>query len=115
MYFVRKAAFEQMVATAFDSIPPQLAQTIDNVALFVEDEDPDDPGLMGYYEGTDTSERSGFYSGDMPDRIVVFRLPHCRSAESAEDVAAEVRVTVLHEIAHYFGITDEALHEMDRY
>ncbi len=105
-----------MVSEVLDTIPADLAKLMDNVAVFVEDQDEDDSELLGYYDGMDATERSPTsYSGFLPDRIVVFRLPHCRDATSEREVREEVRATVLHEIAHYFGIGDEELHAMERY
>lgn len=115
MHIVRRVAFETMVSEVLDTIPPALADLIDNVAVFIEDQDPDDEYLMGYYDGIDTHDRSAAYSGYQPDRIVVFRLPHCRAGNSEAEVRKEVRATVLHEIAHYFGFSDEELQAMDRY
>jgi predicted Zn-dependent protease with MMP-like domain len=108
-----ESAFEALVAEALDGIPPELAGLMDNVAVFVEDEaPPDDPELLGVYEGTPLTERGEWYTGVLPDRIVVFRLPTLRFCETAADVVDEVRITVVHEIAHHFGIDDDRLHEL---
>jgi predicted Zn-dependent protease with MMP-like domain len=106
--------FEGAVADALDGIPPELARLVDNVAFFVEDEPPeDDPDLLGIYEGTPLTERdSGWAAGSLPDRIAVFRGPTLRMCDSREEVVEEVRVTVVHEIAHHFGIDDARLHEL---
>jgi predicted Zn-dependent protease with MMP-like domain len=105
--------FEDLVAEALDGIPPELAALMRNVAVFVEDQPPeDDPDLLGWYEGVPLTERGDWYSGVLPDRIVIFRLPILRVCESREEVVEEVRITVVHEIAHHFGIDDERLHEL---
>jgi len=105
--------FEELVSAALDTIPPDLAKLIDNVVVLVEDEAPrDTPGLLGLSEGTPLTERNGWYAGVLPDTIRLFRLPILRICDSYEDVVDEVQVTVVHEVAHYFGIDDERLHEL---
>jgi predicted Zn-dependent protease with MMP-like domain len=105
--------FEGLVAQALDEIPPELARLMDNVAVFVEDDSPaGEPELLGYYDGTPLTERDGMYAGVLPDRIVVFRRPILAMCRSADEVVEEVRITVVHEIAHHFGIDDERLHDL---
>jgi predicted Zn-dependent protease with MMP-like domain len=106
--------FETLVAEALDTIPPEIAELMDNVAIFVEDDAPaEEPGLFGLYEGTPLTERDGWYgAGTLPDRISVFRNPTLAACATDEEVVQEVRVTVVHEIAHHFGIDDERLHEL---
>lgn len=105
--------FEELVAEALDRIPPELTRLMDNVAVFVEDEPaPDDPELLGLYEGTPLTDRGEWYAGVLPDRITIYRGPALRMCESREDVVAETEVTVVHEIAHHFGIDDERLHAL---
>ena len=105
--------FEELVAEALDTIPAELATLIDNVVVLVEDEAPEDnPDLLGLYEGTPLTERNGWYAGVLPDTIRLFRLPILRICDSYDDVVEEVQVTVVHEVAHYFGIDDERLHEL---
>jgi predicted Zn-dependent protease with MMP-like domain len=106
--------FEELVAEALDTIPPELADLMDNVAIFVEDEaPPDDPHLFGLYEGTPLTERDSWYaSGTLPDRISIYRNPTLATCDSDADVVHEVRVTVVHEIAHHFGIDDDRLHQL---
>ena len=107
------AAFEALVGEALDGIPPELAVLMDNVAVFVEDEPPpDDPELLGIYEGTPLTERGAWYTGVLPDRIVIYRLPTLWICDTPEQVVEEVRVTVVHEVAHHFGIDDDRLHEL---
>ena len=105
--------FEELVGEALDRIPPELATLMDNVAVFVEDEpDPSGPELLGLYEGTPLTERGEWYAGVLPDRITVYRGPILRMCDTAERVAAEIEVTVVHEIAHHFGIDDDRLHAL---
>lgn len=107
--------FERLVGEAFDSIPAELMQLIDNVALFIEDEAPDDdPELLGLYEGVPLTERDGNYFGTalLPDAITIFRFPILRLCDSRERVVEEVRITVVHEVAHHFGIDDDRLHDL---
>lgn len=109
--------FEELVAQALDRIPPELTRLMDNVAVFVEDEPPaDDPELLGLYEGTPLTERGEWYAGALPDRITIYRGPTLRMVGGEEGgrdlVVQEVEVTVVHEIAHHFGIDDERLHAL---
>jgi predicted Zn-dependent protease with MMP-like domain len=106
--------FEELVAEALDTIPADLADLMDNVAIFVEDNGPpDEPHLLGLYEGIPLTERGAWYAtGTLPDRISIYRNPTLAVCETEEDVVHEVRVTVVHEIAHHFGIDDERLGEL---
>ena len=105
--------FEELVSDALDTVPPELAALVDNVVVLVEDDAPaDDPDLLGLYDGIALTERDSTYSVVMPDRITVFRNPTLRMCESDEEVVEEVRITVVHEIAHHFGIDDDRLHEL---
>jgi predicted Zn-dependent protease with MMP-like domain len=105
--------FEELVGAALDEVPEELAALVDNVVVLVEDEPPeDDPDLLGYYDGTPLTERDTRYAGVVPDRIMVFRNPILRMCRDDEHVVDEVRITVVHEIAHHFGIDDERLHEL---
>ena len=105
--------FELLVSQALDEVPPELAQLIDNVAVFVEDDPPaSDPDLLGIYEGIPLTERGHYYGGVLPDRITIYRNSTLRICESVDDVVEEVHITVVHEIAHHFGIDDERLHQL---
>lgn len=105
--------FAELVEDAFRAVPAELAALLDNVALFIEDDAPDDdPGLLGYYDGIALTERDSSYGGAMPDRIVVFRNPTLAICDTEADVVHEVGITVVHEIAHHFGIDDARLHEL---
>jgi predicted Zn-dependent protease with MMP-like domain len=113
MLEMSREEFEGLVAEALDGIPPELTALMRNVAIFVEDEpEPSDPDLLGLYEGIPLTERGEWYSGVLPDRITIFRLPTLRICDRPDDVVEEVRVTVVHEIAHHFGIDDDRLHEL---
>lgn len=111
--------FEAAVSDALDLIPPDIARTMDNVAVFIEDdytprpgEDPDTV-LLGLYEGVPLTERDAWWdAGSLPDRITIYRQPILDICSSREDVVEEVAVTVVHEIAHHFGIDDDRLHEL---
>lgn len=108
-----RETFEELVSQALDKIPPELTRVMDNVAVFVEDEPPaDDPELLGLYEGTPLTDRGEWYAGVLPDRISIYMGPTLRMCETPDEVVHEVAVTVIHEIAHHFGIDDERLHEL---
>jgi predicted Zn-dependent protease with MMP-like domain len=105
--------FEELVADALDTVPAELARLIDNCVVLVEDDPPpDDPDLLGVYDGTPLTERGSWYTMVAPDRITIFRNPTLAMCESDAEVVAEVGITVVHEIAHHFGIDDERLHEL---
>ncbi|GHC37839.1 hypothetical protein GCM10010507_09220 [Streptomyces cinnamoneus] len=105
--------FEELVAEGLDRIPPELTRLMDNVAVFVEDEPAaEEPELLGLYEGTPLTERGEWYAGVLPDRITIYRGPTLRMCATREEVVEEVEVTVVHEVAHHFGIDDERLHAL---
>jgi predicted Zn-dependent protease with MMP-like domain len=105
--------FEELVGEALDEVPAELLDLMDNVVILVADDPPDEePDLLGLYEGYSLTERGWDYSGVLPDRITIFRRPILRLCDTDEDVIDEVAVTVVHEIAHHFGIDDERLHEL---
>ncbi|MBI9115773.1 metallopeptidase family protein [Sanguibacter suaedae] len=114
MVEMTREEFEDAVGDALDEVPPELAAQMDNVVVLVEDDAPaDDPGLLGLYEGVPLTERDlGWAAGSLPDRITIFRNPTLAVCESRDEVVDEVAVTVVHEIAHHFGIDDERLHEL---
>jgi predicted Zn-dependent protease with MMP-like domain len=110
---VGAAEFEELVSLALDGIPAELAALMDNVVVLVEDEPPaDDPGLLGLYDGVPLTERDSSYTVLSPDRVFVYRGPLTRMCESPEELVEEVRITVVHEIAHHFGIDDQHLHDL---
>jgi predicted Zn-dependent protease with MMP-like domain len=105
--------FEELVGDALDAVPAELLGLLDNVVILVEADPPaDDPDLLGVYEGHALTERGWDYSGVLPDRIVIYRNPILSICEDEQDVVDEVAVTVVHEIAHHFGIDDHRLHEL---
>jgi predicted Zn-dependent protease with MMP-like domain len=83
-----------------------------NVVVLVEDIHPDNDHLLGLYHGVALTERTSYYSGVLPDRITIYRIPILRICSSEDDVVAQVRVTVVHEIGHHFGIDDATLHDL---
>ena len=105
--------FEELVGEALDGVPDELTALMDNVVVLVVDEPPaEDPDLLGLYDGVPLTERDSTYTFAPPDRILVFRGPLTRMCTSAEQLVEEVRITVVHEIAHHFGIDDDALHDL---
>jgi predicted Zn-dependent protease with MMP-like domain len=108
---ITRAEFEDLVAEALDTIPEALTTLMDNVVVMVEDDAPE-PGLLGLYEGVPLTARGDTYAGYLPDRITVYRRPLQAISRTRDDLVKEVRITVVHEIAHHFGIDDERLHEL---
>ena len=111
MVDVPRERFEELVADALDGIPEELGRYMDNVAVFVEDVPPD-PRLLGLYQGVPLTARGISYSGTMPDRISIYRRTICAVSNSEEEVVNQVRRTVIHEVAHHFGIGDRRLREL---
>jgi predicted Zn-dependent protease with MMP-like domain len=116
---VSEERFEQMVSDALDEIPPELGEAMENVAVVVEDwPTPAQAAraggtLLGLYEGVPITKRGPMsYAGVAPDHITVFRGSLCGIAHDEADLARRVRVTVLHEVGHYFGMSDDRLHEL---
>lgn len=103
--------FEQRVAVVLRSLPAELQEAIRNVEITVEDEHPDDPDLFGLYEGVPLPER-GDWAGSLPDRIRIFRRPLVESFPDPAELEAEIRITVLHEVAHYFGVDEDRLEDL---
>lgn len=110
MEVLPRRQFEGLVADALDGLPEQFARALDNVVIVVED--GDDPRLLGLYEGIPLTERLSDYSAALPDKITIYRLAICAACNTEKDVVEEVRVTVMHEIGHHFGIDDARLHEL---
>ena len=105
--------FEELVGEALDEVPVELLNVMNNVVILVEDQ-PDDGSddLLGLYESQALTDRGWDYAGVLPDRITIFRLPTLKVCETETDVIDEVAITVVHEIAHHFGIDDHRLHEL---
>ncbi|MCB0941103.1 MAG: metallopeptidase family protein [Mycobacterium sp.] len=104
--------FDELLGDALDLIPPELAAAIDNVVVLVEDRDPEDPELLGLYHGIALTERDSSYAGALPDTITIYRDTLLEICDTEDDVVTEVAITVIHEIAHHFGIDDDRLHEL---
>jgi predicted Zn-dependent protease with MMP-like domain len=104
-------SFENHVRAALDELPPNLASALTNVAVIVEDENPEDPDLFGLYHGVPLPER-GDMAGMPPDTISIYRIPLEDSFPDPEELREEIRITVLHELAHYFGLDETRLAEL---
>jgi predicted Zn-dependent protease with MMP-like domain len=104
-------AFEDEVRAALDELPPELASGLRNVAVVVEDENPADPDLFGLYHGVPLPER-GDESGLLPDKISIYRVPLEETFPDPDDLREEIRITVLHELAHYFGLDEVRIAEL---
>jgi predicted Zn-dependent protease with MMP-like domain len=112
MYVVTRQRFEELVADALDSLPEDLGREMDNVAVLVEDRAVGRP-LFGLYQGIPlTSRGPSSYAGAMPDRITLYQDAICRVCSTEAEVAAQVRKTIIHEVAHHFGISDPRLEEL---
>jgi predicted Zn-dependent protease with MMP-like domain len=106
-----RADFERHVERALASLPPELARGLENVAIVVEDEHPDDPDLFGLYDGVPLPER-GDQAGSLPDRITIYQLPLEETFTDPDELEHEIRVTVLHELAHLFGLEEDRIDEL---
>lgn len=104
--------FEELVSEALDEIPVELARAIDNVVVLVEPRHDEEPELLGLYQGIALTERDSHYAGSLPDTISIYRDAILDICDTDDDVVHEVLVTVVHEIAHYFGIEEERLHQL---
>ena len=100
------------MAEALDTIPPELTAAMDNVVVLVEDRHPEQADLLGLYEGVALTERSSDYAGMLPDRITIYQDAIEDVCATVDEVVDEVAITVVHELAHHFGIDDERLHEL---
>jgi predicted Zn-dependent protease with MMP-like domain len=107
------AAFEALVIDELDRLPDDMVDGLENVVFVVEDR-PEDGSLdlLGLYDGLALTERTQYGMGELPDRIIVFREPHLAECDSEEDLREEIHTTLVHEIAHFYGIDDDQLHEM---
>lgn len=103
--------FEAVARRAIASLPPHIRAALENVAVTVEDEDAEDPDLYGLYEGTPVTEAHD-WAGALPARIRIFRIPLAEDFPDPDELAEEIRVTVLHELAHHFGIDEDRLDEL---
>ncbi len=106
-------AFEALVIDELDRLPDDMVDGLENIVFVVEDR-PEDGSLdlLGLYDGVALTERDRYGLGEMPDRIILYREPLLAIAESEEDLRDEIHVTLVHEIAHFYGIDDDRLHEL---
>ena len=106
-------AFEALVVSELDALPDEMVEGLDNVVFVVEDRPEDGTlDLLGLYDGTSLTERDRYGIGELPDRIIVYREPHLAACENEDELRDEVHTTLVHEIAHFYGIHDERLHEL---
>lgn len=107
------ATFEQLVIDELDLLPDDMVEGLDNVVFVVEDR-PEDGSLdlFGLYDGWALTERDRYGGGELPDRIIVYREPHLASCEHERQLRDELHTTLVHEIAHFYGIDDDRLHEL---
>ena len=105
--------FEALVTEELDQLPDDMVDGLDNVIFVVEDR-PEDGSLdlLGLYDGVAVTERGSYGLGELPDRIIIYREPHLDQCETLDELRDEVHTTLVHEIAHFYGIDDEQLHEM---
>lgn len=109
---VSDEVFDQCVDDALNTIPDVLVALIDNCVVLVEDEPPAGEEVFGFYDGIPLTERGSDYGGVLPDRILIFREPHRQACDTIEELVDELHITVVHEIAHHFGISDDELHQL---
>jgi predicted Zn-dependent protease with MMP-like domain len=108
--------FEELTAEAMDGLPDWVREAIENVEVIVENRPPGgQPGLLGLYQGIPLTERGNHYAGVLPDRITLFRANIERLARDDEELRELVAHTIVHEVAHHFGISDERLRDIDAY
>lgn len=107
---VSSERFDDLVGDALDTLPPKFTALMRNVVVVTDD--GTDPNLFGLYEGIPLTERRYDYSAVLPDKITIFRLAICAACATEDDVAEEIRRTVVHEVGHHFGIADDRLHEL---
>jgi len=120
---MQRGLFEKYVAEALASIPQRFRKAMQNIAIVVEDEpsrellaemdiEPPDT-LLGLYQGTPLTERHWGYGNTLPDRVLIFQGPHERSAEDEDDLIVAIAETLIHEIGHYFGLSEEEIEEIE--
>ena len=111
MFLIDAVRFERLVGDALDSLPPALGEMMENIVVVVEDAHPDED-LLGLYEGVPLTEREDYGGLAMPDRVTVYRLPICEISDSEDELLEQIMITVVHEVAHHFGIDDDTLHQL---
>jgi predicted Zn-dependent protease with MMP-like domain len=102
--------FEEHVREALDSLPDDIARNLENVAIVVEDEDSETPGLLGSFTGYPAGEPVP--SGALPGQVVIYRRPLEKAFPDPDELQRQIRITVLHELAHYFGIDEDRIDEL---
>ncbi|RMB66649.1 metallopeptidase family protein [Corynebacterium macginleyi] len=112
MYSVSEERFEELVNDALDQVPDQFVRKMRNLVILVEEENPDVPTMLGLYEGVALPHRTFDHTGYLPDAIFIYRRALQRWSTSEEDLAEQVKVTVFHELGHYFGLEEHELHEL---
>ncbi|WP_309129287.1 metallopeptidase family protein [Microbacterium sp.] len=105
-------AFEALVVDELDRLPDEMVAGLENVVFVVEDRPENGEDLFGLYEGLALTERGQYGMGELPDRIIIYRHAHLAASESEEELRGEVHTTLVHEIAHFFGLDDDQLHEL---
>ncbi|MCP3426861.1 metallopeptidase family protein [Rothia sp. AR01] len=112
MLHITPDQFESLVADALDAVPEEALERLENVVFLIEDRPEDGSDLLGMYEGISLTERSFYGYGNMPDRIVLFRENLVAACRDEEELRREIHITLMHEIAHCYGIPEERLHEL---
>ena len=106
-------AFERLVVDELDRLPDEMIEGLDNVVFVVEDRAEDGSlDLLGLYDGVALTERGTYGFGELPDRIILYREPHLAVVDTEDELRDEIHVTLVHEIAHFYGIDDDQLHEL---
>lgn len=108
---MREAEFEAVAQRAIAALPPNIRAALENLAITVEEEHPDEPDLYGLYEGVPATEAAD-WAGQLPARIRIFRRPLAQDFRDPVELAEEIRITVLHELAHHFGIDEDRLDDL---
>lgn len=111
MEAISEERFSELVGRALDELPDELWDRLENVVVIIEDSNQDDPDLLGLYEGIPLTDRWD-YAGVLPDRIAIYRRPLCAMCADEEELVEEVKITVVHEVAHHVGIDDHDLHQL---
>lgn len=104
--------FEAMVIDALDALPDEMVEGLDNVVFLVEEEPEEGHDILGLYDGVALTERASYGFGELPDRITVYRRTLIEHCQTPEELREEIHITLVHEIAHYYGLSDEQLHEL---
>lgn len=104
--------FEYLVSEAIDTLSSEMLSELDNVIFVVEDRPEDGSDILGLYDGFSLAERSSYGYGEEPDRIVLFREPLLKTCQTHDDLTREIRATLIHEIAHFYGLSEERIHEL---